>query len=185
MTDSMSDEPDILIVLGAPNDADGALSPIALARAHRAIEEYRKRPGCKVLLGGGYGQRFNTTSKPHAHYVAQHLLRNGVSGDDILGFAEGSNTVEEAVLARRILQDRNVRRIYVITSDFHCRRAELIYKHVFARYEIRVLEATARLSPDEEAARRQHEADALRRISEQGGVIIPPTLEGGRGSDQT
>ena len=185
MTDSMSDEPDILIVLGAPNDADGALSPIALARAHRAIEEYRKRPGCKVLLGGGYGERFNTTSKPHAYYVAQHLIRSGVPADDILGFAEGSNTVEEAVLARRILLGRNVRRIYVITSDFHCRRAELIYEHVFPGYDVFVLEATARLSPDEEAGHKQHEADALRRIREQGGVIIPSPLEDGRGSDQT
>ena len=181
----MSEERDILIVLGAPNDADGALSPIALARAHRTIEEYRKRPGCKVLLGGGYGERFNTTSKPHAYYVAQHLIRNGVSPDDIVGFAEGSNTVEEAVLAHRILESRSVQRIYVITSDFHCPRAELIYKHVFARYEVFVLEATARLSPDEKAKRRRHEAEALRRIREQGGVIIPPILEGGRGSDRT
>jgi uncharacterized SAM-binding protein YcdF (DUF218 family) len=145
MIGTMGNEHDILIVLGAPNDADGT----------------------------------------HAHYVAQYLIRNGVSPDDIVGFAEGSNTVEEAVLALRILEDRTVRRIYVITSDFHCPRAELIYKHVFDRHEVFVLGATARLSPDEEAHRRRHEADALRRIREQGGVIIPPILEGGRDADRT
>ncbi|UCG15339.1 MAG: YdcF family protein [Phycisphaerales bacterium] len=181
----MSDERDIVIVLGAPNDAAGALSAIALARARRAIEEYRKRPGCNVLLGGGFGERFNTTSRPHAYYVAQHLIRNGVSGDDIVGFAEGSNTVEEAVLARRMLENHSVQRIYVITSDFHCQRAELIYKHVFAGYEVMVLGATARLSSAEEAERRRHEAEGLRRIREQGGVIIPPILDDGRGSHGT
>ncbi len=180
----MDEKLDILIVLGAPNDLDGRLSPIALSRAERALEEYRKRPGCRLLLGGGYGERFNTTTKPHAHHVARHLISNGVSPTDIVGFAEGSNTVEEAVLAHRILASRSVRRIYVITSDFHCQRVQLIYEHVFAGYEISVLGATAALSPDEAAKRTRHEAEALRTIREQGGVIIPPIPEGSRNPGQ-
>ena len=51
------DRSDVLIVLGAPNIAEGCLSPIALSRAQRAIEEYRKWPGSKVVLGGGYGEK--------------------------------------------------------------------------------------------------------------------------------
>ncbi len=170
----MAEVQDILVVLGAPNDAGGQLSPIALSRAQLALDEYRKRPGCKVVLTGGFGEAFNVTDQPHAHYVSEYLTGAGVTSADILEFAEGSNTVEDAVLARRVLRHLTDRRLCVITSDFHARRAALIFKHVFPGYELVVMGAVAVLPPEEQARRERHEVEALRTIQQQGGVVVPP-----------
>jgi len=175
----MHDSYDVIVVLGAPNDAVGTLSAIALSRAQRAFTEYCRHPGCRLLLTGGFGDRFNTTDQPHAHHVAQHLIRRGVDPGDILEFALSSNTVEDAVLARKVLAGKPVDEIRVVTSDFHCRRAELIFGQAFPDKKVVVLGTTVPLSPAEQARRVAHEAQALRQIEQQGGVHFPPLTDGG------
>ncbi len=170
----MTDGQDILIILGAPNATDGSLSPMALRRADCALAEYGRRPGCKIVITGGWGRSFNTTDKPHAHYVAEYLRRRGVSDDDILPFAESSNTVQDAVYVRAILGDRPVRTLCVITSDFHCPRADYVFRAVFPGCDVVTLPAAAPLSPEERERRERHEAAAMKQLHDQGGVILPP-----------
>jgi uncharacterized SAM-binding protein YcdF (DUF218 family) len=176
VANNLNDNYDVIVVLGAPNDASGTLSAVALSRAEKAIAEYGERPGCKLLLTGGFGDRFNTTDKPHAHYVAQHLVRRGVDPGDILDFALSSNTVEDAILVRKILAGHPVDEIRIVTSDFHCRRAELIFRQAFPDRKVVVLASTVPLPPKEQARRLEHEAQALRQIEQQGGVIFPPSI---------
>jgi len=170
----MPDGQDILVILGAPNATDGSLSPMACSRADRALAEYRRRPGCKIVITGGWGRSFNTTDKPHAHYVAEYLRGRGVSDDDILPFAESSNTVQDAVYVRAILGDRPVRTLCVITSDFHCPRADYVFRAVFPDCDVVTLPAAAPLSPEDRERRERHEAAAMKQLHDQGGVILPP-----------
>ena len=74
----------ILLVLGAPNDEQGNLSSIARERCDQAIRVYKEHPGYKILLTGGYGPHFNTTSLPHASYTKQYLMAHHVPEEDIL-----------------------------------------------------------------------------------------------------
>src|SRR5439155_26294774 len=87
--------PSLLITLGAPNDSQGVLSPIARGRAQSAIREYQRRPGCKIIVTGGYGKHFNTTDQPHAVYVVRFLLAGGVSAGDLVQVRDSSNTVDD------------------------------------------------------------------------------------------
>ncbi len=170
---------EVVIVLGSPNADDGTLSPIARSRADLALEHYRHSAACKILPTGGFGERFNRTDRPHAHYVAEYLESRGVAPDDILDYALSTNTVEDALLARTILartDDLAAGRIVVVTSDFHARRAEVIFRQVFADSDLLVLAAPAPISDEERARRERHERESVERLERQGGIIIPAHL---------
>lgn len=61
----------------------------------------------------------------------QVLLKKGVAAEDILTFGQGSiSTVQEAQVLRS-LYARPGRRLLVVTSPYHARRARLIFDRVF------------------------------------------------------
>jgi uncharacterized SAM-binding protein YcdF (DUF218 family) len=93
---------DLIIVLGAQNDAQGRLSAMALARARGALEVYRECTGRRLVVTGGYGH-FNPAPLPHAHYMARYLIAQGVDPTDILAQVESAHTVEDAALTRQFL----------------------------------------------------------------------------------
>jgi uncharacterized SAM-binding protein YcdF (DUF218 family) len=163
-----SNNPDVLIVLGAPNDRRGKLSAIAMGRAEMALKEYNQRAGCKIILTGGYGKHFNTARRPHAYYMAKFLISHGVSPDDLLELVESSNTIEDALLSKRVLHNMNVGTLFVITSGFHMERAQLIFNQVFRQRRLIFIEASCQLSPSKLKRVRLHEAEALGRLREAG-----------------
>ena len=120
----------IIAVLGAQNDPDGTLSPLAVARAETALAEYRCHHCAMMLVTGGYGH-FNPTQRPHAHYVAQYLLHNGLQRQDLLPLAISDNTVEDAAVARMIAHGLPLSTLHVVTSEYHLDRARMIFEHFF------------------------------------------------------
>ena len=167
--------PDIIIVLGAGNDTDGNLTDMAISRARGALREHRKRPGSKLLLTGGYGS-FNRAEKPHAYYVAEYLLKQGVDREDILDYAVSAHTVEDAVLSRRILEAYPVGSICVVTSEAHIERTRLIFDHFFDPRKIAFVATPDALPPDQLQLFRDHEADRIETIRKQGGIIVDGKL---------
>ena len=122
---------ELIIVLGAQNDAQGRLSPMALARAQGALEAYRRRTGSKLVVTGGYGH-FNPAPLPHARYMAAHLIEQGVDPDDILARVESAHTVEDAALTRPLVDAfAPPSPVVVVTSAVHVPRARLIFEHFY------------------------------------------------------
>jgi uncharacterized SAM-binding protein YcdF (DUF218 family) len=158
----------VIIVLGAPNDENGQLSATALTRADTALTEYHARSGCKLLLTGGFGSHFNTTSRPHAYYVAEFLISRGVPPTDILEYAESSNTLEDAILSKRILEQYDLESVTVITSDFHLPRARLLFQKIFASQTIDFVGAPAGLSPVGYERACLHEQEAIHKLEQSG-----------------
>jgi uncharacterized SAM-binding protein YcdF (DUF218 family) len=155
----------IIMVLGSPNDARGALGSVAVARCERAAALAHDNPGWNVLLTGGYGAHFNTTQKPHAHYLKEYLTRRGVPSERILAFAESRNTVEDATLSRPIVVAHGARVVAVITSDYHVARARYVFNREFS--DVAVCMLFVGVPTDEArcefdlARQKQHERDAL------------------------
>lgn len=115
----------VVVVLGAPNDDDGKLSPQALSRVRAAVAVLAGRVGALVLPTGGFGDHFNRTSTPHHRYLHRALVRSGVDPAFCMSGVESANTYEDAVgvrdaLAGAGLSDADV---VVVTSDFHVGRA--------------------------------------------------------------
>ena len=58
----------LIMVLGAPNDDNGQLSPIAIDRLYRAYDLATCYSTAKIICTGGKGEHFNNTTKPHYYY---------------------------------------------------------------------------------------------------------------------
>jgi uncharacterized SAM-binding protein YcdF (DUF218 family) len=186
---------DVVIVLGAQNDAQGRLSPTALARAQGALNEYRRRPGATLLVTGGYG-RFNPAPRPHAHYMAVYLIEQGVDPDHILAQVESAHTVEDAALTCRLLgelvrsghrdipftttenaflaeasTDLSVGSIIVVTSEVHVPRARLIFEHFYDPAQLTFVGTPDAFSAKHLQKQNAHEVEQIARILQQGGVL--------------
>ncbi len=158
----------LIVILGSPNDASGQLAEMGQRRVAKGYAEYQQRCGAgwKILLTGGFGAHFNTTAKPNAYYAQQLLLAWGVPADDIVEFAESGHTLEDATLARPIVQRYGVKRLLIVTSDFHLPRVRFIFEHIFPELELTFAEA-AHLSLCSVAEQQRliaHEAQALERL---------------------
>jgi uncharacterized SAM-binding protein YcdF (DUF218 family) len=162
---------DVVLILGAQNDVDGNLSKMAIERATGGLREYQSRPGAKLMVTSTYGH-FNRADMPHAHYMAEFLLARGVPDEDLLPFVESTNTVEEAVYSRRILDGMSVRSLCLVTSDFHVPRARLVFEHFFRPDMIEVVGVPNGVAEEELGRYQRHEEEAIQRIRNQGGVLF-------------
>jgi uncharacterized SAM-binding protein YcdF (DUF218 family) len=158
----------LLIVLGSPNDEHGALHSVALERCQAALRLHRDNAESELLLTGGFGAHFNTTDKPHAHYLKEWLLAHGVEPQSILPLAESRNTLEDASLSKPIALAAGARLAVVITSDYHLERARFIFQREYAGSGIRLIFLGTRTDESachlDLAALRKHEGEALARL---------------------
>ena len=125
----------LIIVLGSPNSEKGELYSTGLERCQTAAEQYRLHPDYYFLLTGGFGAHFNTTSFPHAHYVKNCLIGLGIPESRFTEFAESRNTIEDAALSRPIVEKYAAKDLIIITSEFHLKRAEHVFRRVYAGFD--------------------------------------------------
>ncbi|KFF29219.1 hypothetical protein IQ37_06580 [Chryseobacterium piperi] len=149
----------IILILGAPNDVNGNLSITAIDRLNAAYELYQKDKKLSFLCSGGFGEHFNTSDLPHAHYVKQNLIKRGVFENDFLQHLITSNTVDDFRKATPVLEEANPEAVYVVTSDFHVTRAKMIFNIITEDRDINKKVTFI-------AAQSTHASDELKRLEE-------------------
>jgi uncharacterized SAM-binding protein YcdF (DUF218 family) len=119
VVDEPAAQSDALIVLGDDN--------YAADRAFHAAELYREGV-TPVVVASGRMLRQNVSMAD----VMEHDLKSfGVPASSIVKLAHrAQNTREEAVEAARLIQARGWKRVLVVTSNYHARRARFIYERV-------------------------------------------------------
>ena len=133
----MSVEPkSLLILLGHKNDSCGPLSQSAKSRCDRAIEILISDQNLDVLPTGTYGD-FNPTATAHGVYLRNYLIEMGISPTRILPHTNSTNTIEDALCARKIIIDDAYEAIIVVTSRFHMPRTQFIFGKVFSDKTVR------------------------------------------------
>jgi len=123
----------VIIILGSPNDEQGRLSDIAASRCEQAVMVFNKNSDHKVLCTGGFGEHFNKTQLPHAHYVKNYLIKRGILEAAFLEFTLSGFTFEDASLSTSILEQNHIKDAILVTSDFHINRAKLIFTSIFPK----------------------------------------------------
>lgn len=88
-----------------------------------------------ILCTGGVGLHFNTSEKPHAEYLKQYLLKNGIAENYFLPFANSSNTVQDATKAKENLLENEVEKVKIITTNYHLKRVQLIFDEILSEFE--------------------------------------------------
>lgn len=119
--------PLVISSLGAPNDEDGTLSPIARARVLQAIQLLHERPAAHYLPTGGFGQHFNTSSRAHWEWCVDFALSAGLKEQRILPGLTSSNTSEDMRMLAEWAQKNRVSTLIIVTSDFHIMRSRLLW----------------------------------------------------------
>jgi vancomycin permeability regulator SanA len=127
----------MLIILGSPNDAEGNLLPMAKGRLDKGIEIFREQiEECNILLTGGFGAHFNTTTYPHAYYAKQYLLSKGIAEEVFTELALSCDTVDDAKKCVPIIEKYNPKKMVVVSSDFHINRVKFIFKTIFPNRDL-------------------------------------------------
>lgn len=155
----------LIVVLGAPNDAMGALLPVAMSRMETAVRVHQDHPSSPILTTGGFGAHFNTSPEPHFSHMARELVSRGVDQSSILPGVPSANTVEDAVGSCERARALGVTKLVVVTSDFHGDRARLLFDREGSDLNIEFCLADSDgLEPDLRRRHEAHERSAIERL---------------------
>jgi uncharacterized SAM-binding protein YcdF (DUF218 family) len=118
------DEPlehaDAILVLGDDNYTGD--------RATHAAELYREGLAPRVVASG----RMLRPNSGLSEIIARDLEAHGVPSGSVVPFSShAANTREEAEALRDLVVHRGWRKVLVVTSNYHTRRARFIFGHVF------------------------------------------------------
>ena len=113
---------DALIVLGAQVKPDGTLSLQLQWRLDAAVDAWRAHP-CWVVVCGARG---SNEPVEEAYAMRDYLVSEGVPESWILTDAQSYNTRQNIRNAIALLEDKDVQRVAVVTSDYHVPRAMAI-----------------------------------------------------------
>lgn len=148
---------DLVVVLGAPNDAAGTIGPAAMGRCVAAVDLCR-RTSAALVLCGGYGAHFNTTALPHWRHCAAWIASR--LPDPVLGGLESRHTYEDLLLSRELVDQLRPRAVTVVTSDYHLDRASFVARAVLPAARM-VAIPLGGVDPGERERLRRHEEKAL------------------------
>jgi len=157
----------IIIPLGSPNDENGVLSQIACDRIDCAYNLYAHNDNIQILCTGGFGEHFNVTDKPHAHYAKQELIRKGVNEKDILPFALSSNTYDDFMKAKLIIQKHLPELLLIVTSDYHIARGKILYERIINYPNVVFVPAKSILPENELVPLIRHEEISIKKLHQQ------------------
>ena len=119
-----AEEYDALIVLGAQVKPDGSLSLQLQWRLDAAAEAWHVHP-CWVVVCGARG---SNEPVEEAYAMRDYLIAKGVPAEWILTDPVSYNTRQNINNAAALLADKDVRRVAIVTSDYHVPRAMAIAK---------------------------------------------------------
>jgi uncharacterized SAM-binding protein YcdF (DUF218 family) len=112
-----------LVVLGC-RIQDGQLSPAAARRVERAAQAYREHDAQLVIVAGG--KRWQGFME--ADVFGHGLIERGVPRERVLGERESLSTRGNALGVARLLRERGVVRVGLVTCDWHMPRALRLFE---------------------------------------------------------
>jgi len=126
---SVVPEADAIVLLGGATRGDTHMGTTAdlNQRADRlvyAVALYKANKAPVVLVSGGSA----TGARPEAKQIRDLLLIMGVPSSRILLENVSRNTRENAQFSAQILKSRDMRRILLVTSAYHMRRAQALFE---------------------------------------------------------
>jgi uncharacterized SAM-binding protein YcdF (DUF218 family) len=117
---------DAIIVLGAA-EYNGSPSPVLAARLDHAIDLYDQHIAPVIVVTGGKqpGDRF-TEAGASANYLHQHSIPDAA----ILRETTGRTSWESLEAAARFLENRNMKRVVLVSDPYHSARIKAIAHEV-------------------------------------------------------
>jgi uncharacterized SAM-binding protein YcdF (DUF218 family) len=153
----------VIVILGSPNDDAGNLSDIATSRCEQAFKAFNENPEYKVLCTGGFGEHFNRSQCPHAHYLKDYLIKLGIPSCSFIDITLSRFTFEDASLSIPVFDEYDIKEAILITSDFHMKRAQLLFTSIFPAVKFTFLASITQCDDAELQRLANHEVMATER----------------------
>lgn len=157
-----------IVVLGYKNKPDGTLHPISQQRANQAFELAQRliaqEQTVKLLCTGGFGGNFNQSNIAHGQLVQNFLCDLGLSQQQFLPFANSKNTYEDGRFCAERIELITIKKLILVTSDFHIKRGFLWLHHFCPNVNIICKPAKTMIKEQELAKLIAHEKRAINRF---------------------
>lgn len=136
--DVIRGNPQVMIVLGCRVMPGGEPSILLQDRLDTALDYLDDHPDMTVVVSGGQGSNESTSE---AACMADYLEEHGVDSDQILLEDQSSNTKENLIYSRELLEEHGIvvlrDEVLVVSNGFHLTRAQMLaerygYKSVSA-----------------------------------------------------
>ncbi len=128
LSDRPSDVPVVVVLSGSLRSGGPRieLGTDTLYRCIRAAELYRTAPGPVLVTGGKVHP--NDPGPPLAVAMRDFLATLGVRPEDVIVEPESRTTYENAVESARLLKERGIGRVVLVTDASHLRRAAACFR---------------------------------------------------------
>ena len=130
----LTDKFDAIIVLGAGLKGNCDLGMFLRIRMEKAIELYQQKKATKIILTGGpqWVDRFCI----EAEAMRQFALAKNIPDESIITENLARNTYENAYYSAALMQQTGMRSAIIVTSDFHSKRANIIFEQYDFNYKV-------------------------------------------------
>lgn len=134
--DVIRGDPQVMIVLGCRVMPGGEPSILLQDRLDTALDYLDDHPDMTVVVSGGQGSNEPTSE---AACMADYLEEHGVDSDQILLEDQSSNTKENLIYSRELLEEHGIvvlrDEVLVVSNGFHLTRSRMLaerfgYGHV-------------------------------------------------------
>ncbi|MFN8310810.1 MAG: YdcF family protein [Chitinophagales bacterium] len=128
-----------------PSTADAmvVLSGDAFMRGNEGARLYKEGFAPLIICPGGNIEHnlfiITGDSLYESDVCRKNIIRNGVDSNKVVAIHIGTSTAEEAVAVLDYCKVHQLKKIIVVTSLFHTRRAGNVYHKLFAKQGIQVL----------------------------------------------
>jgi len=137
----------IFIVLGGPINDDITPGIWLTSRLEKTIEFNNSINPTYIIVTGGDTRKLG---KSEADIMKEYLVKKGISSNKIYCERNSINTIENGEFTYQMINHMNENtKIYVLTSEFHIKRAEMIFKYYFKNFSIEMVEAITPISKTE------------------------------------
>jgi uncharacterized SAM-binding protein YcdF (DUF218 family) len=123
------DQADAIVVLGAPLRPDGSLSDVVEERVRAGVALWQRGVAPLLCCTGGRGPGI-VAARAEAEVMGERAEALGVSKGAILLEVESSNTSRNASNIERLLRERGLSSVVVVSQPFHLRRSVLWFQRV-------------------------------------------------------
>lgn len=117
---------DAIVVLGAAQ-YNGKPSPVLRGRLKHALELYKRDVAPLIVVTGG---RQSGDRMTEASASANYLLARGVPDKRIVREVQGRDTYQSLAATARVLRNRGLSRVVLVTDGFHSARVAAIAEEV-------------------------------------------------------
>ena len=125
----VTDSADQAIVILGYQLADGEMQPELIRRCDAAADLAKAFPEAILVCSGGATGKNNSTNNTEAGLMKAYLTENcGIDASRIYIDEKALTTVDNAIYTLEILQKQGVRNMTIVTSTYHQRRSQMLYR---------------------------------------------------------